>query len=156
MSYSDGLKINVNRLNATEKLLILLEISHPFLNESVRLVNDNEKLISNGETFLPMAFRVKRQDDIQGELPKVTLTVSNVGRTLVKWIDSTGGGRDASISVMLARRSQPDLIEERLELGIESINITTEVIVFNLVVQNNLTKRAIKYIYDKHRTPGLF
>lgn len=156
MNYSDGLKINVNRLNAIEKLLILLEISHPFLNTPVRLVNDSSDLLSNGENFIAMPFRVRRQDDIQGELPKVTLTVSNIGRTLVKWIDSTGGGKDAVVSVMLARRSNPDLIEERLDLAIESVNISTEVIVFNLVVQNNLTKRAIKYIYDAKRTPGLF
>lgn len=154
--YSNDLKINVNKLNADEMLLVLLEITHPYLSIPLRVVNDNQDIVSNGNNFLAMPFGLKRQDDIQGELPKVDLSISNVGRTITKWIDSSGGGRDAQISIILVRRSSPDLIEERLTLGIEKVSITTEVINFTLIVQNNLVKRAMKYTYDTKRTPGLF
>lgn len=156
MSYSNDFKINVNKLNADESPLVLLEITHPFITDTIRLVNDNKDLLSNGNNYLHMPFGLKRQEDVQNELPKVILTIPNVGRSLVRWIDSSGGGRGASITVMLARRSEPDTIEERLELGIESVSITTELVTFNLIIQNNLVKSAIKWIYDVKRAPGLF
>lgn len=156
MSYSNDFKINVNKLNSDEALLVLLEITHPFITDVIRLVNDNKDFLSNGNNYMKTSFNIKRQDDVQSELPKVTLTIPNVGRSLVKWIDSSGGGRGASIAVMLARRSDPDTIEERLELGIESVSITTELVTFNLIIQNNLVKSAIKWIYDTKRAPGLF
>ena len=57
---------------------------------------------------------------------------------------------------MLARRSTPNLIEETLNLGIDSITVTTETIVFNLVIQNNFIKRSVKWVFDTNRNPGLF
>lgn len=156
MSYSNDFKINVNKLNADESPLVLLEITHPFITDTIRLVNDNKDLLSNGNNYLHMSFGLKRQEDVQNELPKVILTIPNVGRSLVRWIDSSGGGRGASITVMLVRRSDPDTIEERLELGIESVSITTELVTFNLIIQNNLVKRSMKWIYDVKRAPGLF
>jgi len=156
MSYSDGFKINVNKLNNDEMLLVLLEVSHPFLSVPVRLVNDNKDFVFNGNNFLAMPFKVKRQDDVQGELPKVSLSIPNVGRTLVKWIDSSGGGRNATMSIILSRRSTPNVIEEKLNLGIQSVSINTELVTFILIVQNNLSKRSMKFTYDLNRAPGLF
>ena len=54
--FSDDFKTNVNKLNADEAVLICLEINHPFLLDTLRVVNDSVKLISNGETYLPMGF----------------------------------------------------------------------------------------------------
>lgn len=156
MSYSDEFKVNVNKLNAEEQILVLLEITHPFITDPVRIVNDSQKLISNTFTFHPMGFELKRQDDVQGELPKVSLTIPNVGRALVKWIDSSNGGMNAIVKIMLARRSTPNLIEESLSLGIEKVSINTEAVTFSLVVQNNLIKRAVKFTYSVERAPGLF
>lgn len=156
MSFSNEFKINVNKLNADEQVLILMIIEHPFLSDPVRLVNDNRNFIFDGEDYIAMPFSVKRQDDVQNELPRVTLTVPNVGRSLVRWVDSSGGGKGSKISIMLARRSAPSVVEEKIDLGIESVSITTETVSFNLVVQNNLIKRAMKYVYDLKRAPGLF
>ena len=97
MSFSNGFKINVNKLNADEATLVLLEINHSSLSEPIRFVHDSVDLISNGHNYIAMPFKIVRQSDVQGELPKVQLIVNNVGRTLVKWVDSTGGGRGASV-----------------------------------------------------------
>ena len=156
MPFSNEFKINVNKLNNDEKLLALLEITHPFLSVPVRLVNDNEDFLFNGDNFLAMPFKIKRQDDVQGELPKVILSISNIGRTLVRWVDSSGGGKGATVSVIISRRSTPTVTEERLNLSIQSVSITTELVSFNMIVQNNLVKRSMLYLYDINRAPGLF
>lgn len=156
MSFSNEFKINVNKLAADEMLLACLIITHPFLDDPVRLVNDNRDFVLNGHNHLAMPFQIKRQDDVQGELPKAVLTVSNVGRGLVRWIDSSGGGTDAKISVLISRRSTPNTIEDKIDFGIENVVINTETVTFSLVIQNNLIKRAMRYTYDKWRAPGLF
>lgn len=156
MSYSSDFKINVNKLNANEALLVCLEISHPFISDTIRLVNDSKNLISNGNDYISMPFDVARQSDIQGELPRVSLKIPNVGKNLVKWIDSSGGGKDAVIRIKLIRRSNPNTSEETLTLGINNVSINTLEVVFNLIIQNNLTKQAVRYIFDKKRAIGLF
>ena len=70
MSYSDGFKINVNKLNAEENLLVLVEINHSFISDTIRLVSDTKNVVSNGNDYIAMPFQIQRQDDVQGELPK--------------------------------------------------------------------------------------
>lgn len=154
--FSDDLKINVNKLNADETPIVLIEITHPLITDTIRLVQDRCDVVSNGETYMAMSFNLQRQADVQGELPKVTLTVQNVGRSLVKWIDVSGGGKDAVIVAKIIRRSNPDLIEESIPLGVERVTVTTMTVVFHLVVYNNLVRRGIKYIYNKNYFPGIF
>lgn len=154
--FSDNFKINVNKLNADQAVLACLEIRHPFISDPIRIVNDSIKLISNGETYLPMGFDLKRHDDIEGELPKCSITFQNVGRILTKWIDSSGGGSKATFDVLLIRRSDPDNIEEQIRFEIQNCTTTSESITFTLVIQNNLIKRAMNYFFDKKRAPGLF
>lgn len=155
--FTDEFKINVNKLNADEQILVCLEISHPFLTAPIYLVNDNMEFINSlGNVYLPMSFELKRQDDTEGELPKLTLTLPNVGRTLVKWIDESGGGRGAVIIATLVRRSDPATVEEKLTVGISRVSITSEKVSFSLIIQNNLIKRSVRYLYDIKRSPGLF
>lgn len=155
MPYSQGFKINVNKNSAEEGLYVLLKIEHPFLTNPVFLINDNQDFVLNGDTYLAMGFTVKRQNDIQGELPKVQLTIQNVGRSLVKWVDSSGGGRNAKITVLLARRSA-QIVEEEIEFGVSNVSIDDNAVVFTLIIQNNLIKRAIRWVYDTVHAPGLF
>jgi hypothetical protein len=154
--FSDNLKINVNAHMALETPIVLLEITHPQLSQTIRLVQDNQDIVSNGNSYVAMSFNLKRQADIQGELPKVTLTVQNIGRSLVKWIDQSGGGKDAVVLAKIVRRSDPDVIEETITLGVERVSITMLSVVFSLVVYNNLAKRGIKISYTANRFPGLF
>lgn len=156
MSFSDDARVNFNRLNADEALLACLEISHNLLSETIRLVNDNKNLVSNGSEYVAFPFSVVPQDDIQGELPKVSLSVPNIGRELVRWIDSSGGAKGATIKVVLIRRSAPDLIEESLDFGINTVTINSQNVVFSLIVQNNLTKRSCRLVYNTKKAPGLF
>lgn len=156
MSYSSGFIVNVNKLNVDDPVLVLMEINHSFISGTIRLVNDNEDLISNGHNYVSMPFEAKRQSDVIGELPKIQIVIQNIGRNIVKWVDSSGGGKGAEIILKLVRRSAPDSIEESLKLGVDSANVTTENVSFNLIIQNNLSKRSCRLLYDVKRSYGLY
>ena len=153
--YSQGFKINVNKLNADEALLSLVKIEHPFVSDPICLVNDSQDLEFLGDHYIAMPFEIKKHDDVQGELPRVSLNVSNIGKSLMKWIDASGGGRNAKITVYLTRRSNP-IEEEKVVFGISTVSVTTKIISFNLVIQNNLIKRAVRWVYDMNHARGLF
>lgn len=153
--YSQSFKVNVNKLNADEALLSLVKIEHPFVSDPICLVNDNLEIDFLGERYIPMPFDIKKHDDVQGELPRVSLSVPNIGNSLMKWIDASGGGRNAKITVYLTRRTNP-IAEEKLSFGISSVSVTTQIISFNLVIQNNLIKRATRWVYDIKHSRGLF
>jgi hypothetical protein len=153
--YSERFKINVNKLNADEALLSLLEIEHPLVDDPIRLVNDSHDLVFQGNTYIAMPFNIQKHDDIQGELPRASLTISNIGRSMIKWIDASGGGKGAKIRVSLVRRTSTDA-EESLVFDIGTVNVTTQNVTFNLIIQNNLAKRAVRWIYDMNHARGLF
>lgn len=155
MSYSNGFKINVNKLNADEALLVLVKITHPYVSQPICLVNDSNDLVVGDETFLAMPFSLKKQNDIQGELPKANLIMANSGKSLIKWIDASGGGRKAKIEVLLTRRSNT-IIEESIIFGISNVTIDSQRVSFSLIVQNNLIKRSIRWVYDLFHSPGIF
>lgn len=155
MAFSNEFKINVNKLNADECLLVLIKIEHPFVSEPIRIVNDSEDFVFLTERYIHMPFTIKRQDDVQGELPKVSLSIANAGRSLVKWIDSSGGGRDAKVTVTLARRTSL-APEDQITFGISSVSINSNLVNISLVIQNNLIKRATRWVYNKDHAPGLF
>lgn len=155
MPYSEGFKVNVNKLSQEEKIFIILTIEHPFLSTPVRLVNDSQDFEFLGENYLAMPFSIERQSDIKSELPQISLVIQNVGRSLIKWIDATGGGSKAKMKVGLARRSS-NVLEEEITLGIQSVSINSETVSFSLVIQNNIILRANRWTYNKQRAPGLF
>lgn len=155
MTYSQGFKINVNKLNADENLLVCLKIEHPFISNPICIVNDSENIEFLGNLYIAMPFEIKKHDDTQNELPRVSIRVSNVGRSIVKWIDSSGGGRNATLTLYLTRRSNP-IVEEKIVFGIGSVTVTSEDINFNLIIQNNLIKRAMRFEFDLKRSRGLF
>ena len=155
MTYSNGFKINVNKLNADENLIVAIKIEHPFVSDPICLINDSHDFEFLGNNYIPMPFEIKKHNDVQGELPRVSLRITNIGKSMVKWIDASSGGRDAKLTVYLTRRSNP-IAEEQIVFGISSVSVTSEIISFNLIIQNNLVKRSVRWEYDIKHARGLF
>jgi hypothetical protein len=80
--------------------LVLLEITHPDLPDPVRVVGDSQDITSGGHVFSGMGFRVTLPDEAQGQQPTANLSVDNVGRELMQWIESSAGGRGARVRFM--------------------------------------------------------
>lgn len=152
---NESFKINVNKHNANEKIIMLVKVVHPTLSSSIRLVQDNQKIIFEDEEYIPFPMSIKMENQIEGELPKATITIPNVAKQIVKWVDVTMGASGASIDVVLTRRSTLSRDYE-VTFDIEGVVITSESITFSMSVQNNLVKPAIRWRYDTSHAIGLF
>jgi len=156
-NYSTATKKLVNATSAPELPLLLLEISHPALATPIRVVNDNQDLISNGNTYTAMAFRARLPDDMsQGGLPRAQLSIDNVGRELVQWIESSGGGKGASARMLQVVRSVPNVIEWEVTLDLSNVHMTAMEVTGTLGFEDLLNLPGVAFTYRPDTAPGLF
>lgn len=154
--YSAQYKSTLAEVNATEAPLILLEISHPQLTQPVRVVNDTQDLLSNGNTYVGFPFRCVLPDDFENQLPKARLAIDNVSRDLMYWIETTGGGQGSTATFKQVMRSNPDLIEWSIQMSLFNVNVTMQEISAELGFENLFGKPAISLRYTPTTSPGLW
>ncbi len=134
----------------------LLEITHSALAQPVRVVNDNQDLVSNGNTYTAIAFRISLPDDLAGQIPRARLSIDNVGRELTQWLDASSGGRGAQVRLMQVMRDTPDVIEYDVTLDLLNVRQTPLEISGELGFQNVLNLAASAISYRPDNTPALF
>lgn len=139
-----------------EEPLYLLEITHPQLSVPVRLVRDTQDIVSNGNTYIAMDFRIQLPDDLQGKLPRAPIQIDNVGRELTQWIDESNGGRGAEVRVMQVMRDDPDTLEYDVTMDLLSVRQNGAFVTGELGYQDTLNLPALAMSYRPDNTSGAF
>ena len=154
--YTDVFKSTLAEVNATESPLILIEINHEDLDQPVRVVNDTTDITSNGDLYIAYPFKCVLPDDYENQLPKAQIVVDNIGRDLMYWIETTGGGQDSTCTFKQILRSNPDLVEWEVTMALFNVQVTMQNIVAELGFENLFNKPAISRRYQPSTAPGLF
>jgi hypothetical protein len=154
--YSTGLKTEVYSVSSDDPALVLLEITHPSLVSPIRVVNDTESIVSNGNTYIALAFQVTLPDEHEGQLPEASISIDNIGREMMQWLDTSNGGRGAMVRFIQVRRSAPNAIEYEISIGLRAIRATTSVVSGVLSFKDFFDKPAVYTRYDPQTAPGLF
>lgn len=154
--YSAAYKSTLAQVSAPEVGLILLELTHSSLSEPVRIVNDVVDLVSNGQTYIGLPFKCVLPDDFDGQLPKAQLTIDNVGKELMAWIETTSGGNGSIVTFSQVMRSRPDQIEWSITMNLYNVHVTMQDITAELGFQNLFAKPAVKMKYRPDNSPGIF
>lgn len=106
--------------------IVLLTITHDQLPSPIRVCNNGEDIISNGETFLACPFDIELPDDAEGKVPGAKLSIANVDRQIVNALRTITTRAIVTLQVILA--STPDVIEAtypELELIVADWNALT-------------------------------
>lgn len=154
--YSANFKSTLAEVNAPESPLILLEINHVDLPEPVRVVNDTVDITSNGNLYIAFPFRCVLPDDFESQIPKARLSIVNVGKELMYWIETTSGGQGSTCKFMQILPSNPDLVEWEITMNLYNVNVTMQEISAELGFENLFSKPAISRQYRTDNSPGLF
>jgi hypothetical protein len=155
-AYSAAYKSTLAAVSAPEAPLILMEISHADLAAPVRVVNDTQNIVSNGDTFIAAPFRGVLPDDVEGQLARARIAIDNVGRDLMYWIEASSGGQGAEVRLMQVMRSRPDLIEWEVTLDLMNVRATMAEVSGELGYENVYMRPAVQLRYDPQTAPGLF
>lgn len=155
-NYSTTLHETVNSVSAAEAPLLLLEIDHPDLSQPIRVVNDNQDLVHQGNTFVAMAFRARLPDDLEQGLPRAILSVDNVGKEMVSWLEASNGGQGATCRMIQVLRSAPDVVEWETTLNLTDLRITQTEVTGSLGYEDLLNMPGVRLRYRPEVAPGLF
>lgn len=154
--YTLQFKSTLAEVNADETPLILIEINHPQLTAPIRVVNDTSDVTSNDNLYIAYPFNCVLPDDYENQLPKARIVIDNVGRELMYWIDTTGGGEGSTCTFKQIMRSNPNLIEWQVTMSLFNVQVTMQTVSAELGFENLFAKPAIMRRYDPKHAPGLF
>lgn len=155
-NYSTAFRGTVNSTSAREAPLLLLEITHPGLASPLRVVNDTQDLVSNANTYTALPFRARLPDDLEQGLPRAELSIDNIGKELVQWLEASGGGQGASCRMMQVMRSAPNVIEFEITLDLTNLHMDAMQVSGTLGFENLLDRPACTWVYKPEIAPGLF
>lgn len=155
-SYSANYKSTLAEVSANEAPLILLEITHPDLVTPVRVINDTQDIVSGGNTYVAFPFKCVLPDDFEGQLSRARLSIANVGKELMYWIEQTNGGAGSSCTFKQILRSAPNTIEWSITMNLFNVNVTMQEVSAELGFENLFSKPAIRMQYRPDNSPGVF
>ncbi|WP_368655383.1 DUF1833 family protein [Castellaniella ginsengisoli] len=138
----------------SEPILYLLEITHPDLDEPVRITSDSVNFVSRGHEYVSCQFSLTLPDDVAEQTPKASLGVANIGRELTQWLEYSRGGKGAKCRIIQCLRSDPDVFEYDMTLDMSGIFIDNLAVAAELGFQNTLMLPAVAVRYDPKTTPG--
>ena len=160
-TYSTAYHEVIAALSPCEHPFFLLKIEHP-LASPVRLINDTQDLVSNGENYIAAGLRINWPDDQEGQLPRAQLVIDNVTNLFARVFEQTAGIRGATVTMMEVLRSKPSYIERQIKLDVVGITLNTETVTLRLGYEDTLNKACIPATYRAPKNdltlgfPGLF
>lgn len=155
-AYSAEYKSTLASTAAPEAPITLLEINHAGLTQPVRVANDTQNITSNGHEYIACPFRCGFPDDFENQLPKAQLAVDNIGKELMYWIETSGGGKGATARFIQVMRSRPDQIEWEITMNLTNVKATVKEVTADLGYENIFTRPAIAMRFDPFTAPGIF
>lgn len=133
---------------------VLLKIDHASFSAPIRVVNNNENVVSNGETFLKYPFRITLPNKLDNAPPTARLEIDNVSREIGQAIRLADSPPTVEISVI--RREDPDTLEIALQpMSLQNASVDALVVSGDLVYENLSQEPFPAITYSPAEYPGL-
>lgn len=102
LSLSAAAIIEKNKIAADGAFLVLLEIVLTTPAITLRLVRNTDEITWRGQTWTPFPFDLDDvTEDSKGELPSITIRVSNVTRIIQYYLEQGNGGVGATVTLFV-------------------------------------------------------
>lgn len=134
----------------------LLEITNPSFSGPMRIVNDAEDCVSQGNSFIALPFGFTLPEDVSGSAPRMKLAMDNVGRGVTDELERRLPNTITMAKLILAKRDTPDVHEHVYWLPL------TDVVVDGATAQATASTDALtrvaacKQIANPFTLPGIF
>lgn len=156
MVYSGNARKQISKVSADDLPLTLLEITHDDLPTPIRVVNDRQDITFETNNYIALAFRIAMPSDLQKGLPQATLSIDNVGRELVTWLEQSNGGQGTLVRIIQVLRSDPATTEIDIQMTFSNIQVTPLEVSGSLGFDDLLNIPAVVVQYTPQVSPGLF
>lgn len=155
MSVSQTFHKTINPHNARAPL-VFVQIDHAQLPAPVRVVNDNQDWTVSGILWRGFPFRFKPPEQADGQLPRITLEIDNVGKELMTWLEVSRGGSGATVTLYQATTLTPAIREIEFILNVVNITANNNTVSIALGYEDIFEMPLSRLRYDPATAPGLF
>src|SRR5690349_9324454 len=93
--------------------LVLLDIDHVDLPSPIRVVNNKETIISNGEEYTGFPFEIMLPSSQEDSPPQAKLRIDNVSREIGQAIRTIPTA--PSVTIRIVRQETPDIVEAEFQ-----------------------------------------
>lgn len=138
-----------------QRIVTAIEIDHPRSPIPVRMVNDTENLVIEGETYVRSRFDARLVDDVERQAPRSEIRVGNVGRDISEWMELVGGRPGGTARIMQVLAGPNPVIEWELTLDLDNMAADSVYATGRLGFDPLLGRPAVKRRYDPQTAPGL-
>lgn len=152
---SSGFRREIERTESGEIALIFLAISHPELEEIIRVVSDPKDFVWGGETFQGFQFEIDLLTD-NDRFPEARLTIQNVDQRIGEALRKVTAPARLRIDVLAG--SQFDLtVSPRAEIGTAQPEYTADALYLVDVEVDvmQITGRITSWNYSQELWPGI-
>ena len=133
---------------------MLATLTHPSF-PTIRLVNNSEDIVSNGETFTAFPMRIRLPMDDGESTREVSIEFDNVSLTLIDELRTVTSPIDVKIDMILS--SNPDDIQISLdELKMRNVTYNKQTVSARLYLDSFLNVELTSERYSPKLYPGLF
>lgn len=140
----------------TEQVYLwLLTFTHPDLATPLRYTNNNESVVSRGNSFVAHPFDITLADERDDQPPEIQLAVDNVDREPLATLRALSTPPTISIEVVLF--STPDTLEiGPIETRLRDMQYDTFVVRGTLTFEPVLSEPYPGYIFEPRLFPAAF
>ena len=156
MAYSTDARKEISKVDAPNLPITLLEIDHDDLTAPIRVVNDRADIVFETNTYTALGFNITMPTDLQKGLPRASLSIDNVGKELVQWLEVSNGGAGTSVRMVQILRSDPTTIEYDILMELSNIHVTATTVSGVLGFDDLLNVPAVILTHTPTVTPGIF
>ena len=143
----------INALSTGEAFLFLMTIVHD--SGTVRVVNNNEDVLSRGNIFTAYPFAIVLNADDEDTLPVIQLSIDNVDRLLVEAVRAAQTAPIVQLELILS--SFPDIVEISIpDMALRNVSYNAITMTGTLYVGDILNQRYPEGSVTPQLYGGLF
>jgi hypothetical protein len=136
-------------------LLLALEIDHADLADPIRIVNNNENVTYDGETYSAFPFELNLPIDSDDRPASMSFTISNIDRSIVELIRSID--TKATVIVRVLLYGSPCTLESELpEFNMSQVTYDENVVTCEFVLESFTQERFPAGGFYPSAFPGMF
>lgn len=143
------------RVTDTSGPLELLEMTAPSFGAVLRIVNDTQDWVSQGNTYIKCPFRFTLPVDQAGQTPRSQLEVDNVGRGVTDDLERVQPNELVMCRYLITDRATPNVIARRMLLPLSQVRAAGAVVTAQIGVDFFMRQQAVKLRGNPHTLPGI-
>lgn len=143
-----------NKLSSTGAWLILLDVVLPGVIDFYLVLN-TENIFWRGREYIAFPFDISESTEDGREIPAVTLKISNVSQAIQPYLEQSGGGVGAEVTVRIVHSDHLDNLNAEIEETFicQSCHVDANWISFSLGPGDPATIRRPERRYLKNFCP---